>query len=414
MKLPWNRKYLVIGLHAAATFGAMYLLKLLLDAAAHIFGSLPDFGNDVKEFLGWLAGLFSPLVIAMIAAYLLDPAVDFFQRLYDKALKGRIDELKLKVTRRKRPEPEFRSRAAGAALAYFAFLSVLGLFVVWIAGKLNIEDDVASSMALAAQNSLASFVTAYAGLQKRLEEIDVLSFASQYLSQIIDAVGYFLQNLSTSLISSLSNAGGSILNFFLGLILAFYLLSGKEKLLSGAAKVAKVLLPAKMRRSVSSVASDIHHVLMGYMRGIFTDVLIVAVMISVYLSIIKVEFAIALGVITGLANIVPYFGAFFGLLLSVLVALLSGDPWKALYAGIGIFVLQQIDGMIINPRVVANSVELSPIAVIVALSVAGSLFGIAGMILAAPACAILKLFAMRFIEYKKREKALAEFGEPGA
>jgi predicted PurR-regulated permease PerM len=410
MRLPWNRKYLIIGFHVAVAFGAIYLIKLLLDGAAHIAGSLPAFGQDVTGFFGWLGKLFSPLVIALIISYLLDPAVDFFQKIYDKALAGRIGCLKKKLPFKKKPVSEFKSRSAGVALAFLVLFAVLGLFVTWVARSLNLKGDTVDSLAAAAQTGITNFMALYAGLQEMLAEVEALSFIAKYLNDAIDAVGYFIQNLATGLISSISDAGGNILNFFLGLILAFYLMSGKGRILHGIASLARIFLPQRMRRVISRTAGDIDHVLTGYIRGMLTDVLIVAIMISVYLLIIRVDFAVILGIITGLANIIPYFGAFFGLIFSVLVALLSGDPWKALYAGIGIFVLQQVDGMIINPRILGNSVELSPIAVIIALSVAGTLFGITGMILAAPACAVLKVFAMRYIEHRRVKKALKELG----
>jgi predicted PurR-regulated permease PerM len=408
MKLPWNRKYLVVCFHVVATFGAIYLLKLLLDGAAHIAVSLPDFGNGVKKVLSWIVGLFSPLVIALVVAYLLDPAVDRLQKFYEWGIEGKIKAVRARLRLKGKPKPEFKSRAPGTALAYLLLVAILGFTIVWIATRLNIQKDFSASLIAAAQNSLSQFTTAYADLKARLDEIDALSFASKYLQQIFDSIETFTKGFFSGIISNLSNAGGSIVDFALGMILAFYLSSGKYSLLHGVKSVARVFVPSKPRKRISRLAIDIDHVLTGYIRGMLIDVMIVAVMISLYLSLIHVQFAVLLGAITGLANIVPYFGAFFGLLLSSLVALLSGDPWKALQTAIGILVLQQIDGMIINPRIVANSVEINPILVILALSIGGSLFGITGMILAVPVCAILKNFALRFFKAKREEKALDE------
>ena len=89
--------------------------------------------------------------------------------------------------------------------------------------------------------------------------------------------------------------------------------------------------------------------------------------------------------------------------MSVTAALISGEPLKAVYAAVGVIVLQQIDAVYINPKVVGKHVELSPLLVILALSVGSSLYGLAGMILAVPVCAIVKMFLMRYIEYRSEQ-----------
>ncbi|MDR1537419.1 MAG: AI-2E family transporter [Clostridiales bacterium] len=410
MKFPWNRNYLIIGFHAALAFAAMYLLKILLDGAAYIFTSLPDFFDGVGGFFKWLLSLFTPLIIAVVISYLLDPLVDFFQSVYDKVKsKVHFNFKFLKKRKRKREEgmikdAKFKSRTAGTAIVYLLIFSALGLLVSWIVRKFNVENNILSFLIQSVQSSRSQFTASYRGFEERLMDLDLLSFITDYLTKAIDSVGLMLQNLATGVLTSLTSAGGSILNFFLGLILAFYIMSGKEKIFHGINDLLTVFLPAGIRSKIIRVTGDVHHVLIGYIRGTLTDVLIVSIMISGYLYIIDVDFALIIGVFTGLANIIPYFGAFLGLILSVVVAFLSGDPLKALYAGIGVFILQQIDGMVINPRVVGKNVELSPIAVIVALSAAGSLFGVLGMILAAPVCAILKLFFTRYVEYRKLEK----------
>ncbi|MDR2649195.1 MAG: AI-2E family transporter, partial [Clostridiales bacterium] len=180
----------------------------------------------------------------------------------------------------------------------------------------------------------------------------------------------------------------------------------------GLREIARLFLPYGLRTGARRVVGDMHSVFSGYIRGQLTDALIMAVLISVLLSVIGVDFAIVIGIFTGFSNIIPYFGAIIGFLLSVIVALISGEPIKALYAAIGVLVLQQIDAVFINPKVVGKNVELSPLLVILALSAGGTLFGMPGMILAVPVCAIAKMFLTRYIEYRREQiinrKALNE------
>ncbi|MDR3240068.1 MAG: AI-2E family transporter [Clostridiales bacterium] len=394
VKLPWNQKYLVIGFHALAMFGAMYALKLLLDGAAYILASLPDFLQNAAAFFGWLFDAFSPLLIGLVIAYLLDPAVDFFQNAYDgqKIFLGRSAQKKPAL---------FKRRTAGTILTVLTAILVMAAFIGWTAHKLHVQRDFLSALADAADKSRNQFSETYTGFQVKLREIGLLQFLSGYLTQIINSVALFLQSLISGALASLTSAGSSIVHFAFGLLVAFYLMRSKVELLHGLNDLIAVFLPGRFRKRLRNAVGDVHHILYGYIRGQLIDALIMALLISCWLSIIGVDFAVIIGVFTGFSNIIPYFGAFFGLLLSVAVAFLSGDPMKAVYAGVGVLVLQQIDGMVINPRIVGKNVELSPLCVILALSAASSLFGIAGMILAVPVCAIAKLFLARYIAYKK-------------
>lgn len=111
----------------------------------------------------------------------------------------------------------------------------------------------------------------------------------------------------------------------------------------------------------------------GYIRGQFTDGIIMSVIISVVLGIMGIKFPLIIGIISGLSNIIPYFGALIGFLLSVFMALVNGDVSKAVIVGIVIIVLQQIDGYVISPKVLEHSVKLNPVVIIIALAVGGKL-----------------------------------------
>ena len=125
-----------------------------------------------------------------------------------------------------------------------------------------------------------------------------------------------------------------------------------------------------------------------------------AILISVSFSIVGIDYAVIIGLISGFSNLIPYIGAVVAFILSVSVGLLSGEPIMALYAAIIVLVLQQIDSVFIVPKVVGKSVDLHPVLVLLALSVFGTLFGIVGMIFAVPITAIIKLFLVR-LYYKK-------------
>ena len=144
-------------------------------------------------------------------------------------------------------------------------------------------------------------------------------------------------------------------------------------------------------------------VLSGYIRGQLTDSLIMGVLIGISVAIIGIDFPIIIGMIAGIANVIPYFGPIIGMIPAALMGLISDNPMKALYACITLLILQQIDGAIIAPKVVGESVDVHPVAVVVSILIGGSLFGLLGMLVAVPIAALVKLLLIRFMERNTEE-----------
>ncbi|HNU81001.1 MAG TPA: AI-2E family transporter, partial [Bacillota bacterium] len=142
-----------------------------------------------------------------------------------------------------------------------------------------------------------------------------------------------------------------------------------------------------------------------FIRGQLLAALIVGILSSIGLSIIRLDFAILIGMTAGIANIIPYFGPILGSVPAVIVGLLSGNPVKALLAIIVLVAVQQIDGTLISPRIVGSSVGLHPVFVMLSMIIGGSYLGLLGMLIAVPIAAIIKMFLVRWMENKKNIEA---------
>ena len=125
---------------------------------------------------------------------------------------------------------------------------------------------------------------------------------------------------------------------------------------------------------------------------------------SSLLTILRIPFAAVIGIITGFTNIIPYLGALVGLLLSAGAAILDGNIGRAAAAVVVMLILQQIDSIVIAPRLVGERVSLSPAAVIASLGIAGNLFGLWGMVFAVPSAALIKIFSLRLIKKLDRKR----------
>jgi len=122
------------------------------------------------------------------------------------------------------------------------------------------------------------------------------------------------------------------------------------------------------------------------------------------MSILGVKYAILLGFMIGLFNLIPYLGAIIAVVIAGLITLLTGGIYQAIWMLVVVIILQQIDANIINPKIIGNSLQISPILIIFSVTLIGSYFGIMGMFLAVPIVAVIKLMISDFIKYKENTK----------
>ncbi|MDR2648632.1 MAG: hypothetical protein LBB94_02790, partial [Clostridiales bacterium] len=229
MKWFWEKRYALICLYVIATFVIIYVIKLLLDGAAYFLGVFPAFLNGVGETAGWLTELFAPLIMALIIAYLLDPAVDFFQRFYDGAAVERLERL-FKKRGKVKPSSAYKNRIAGTALTYLTVFLIIGVLIGWLAHKLNLRDDYLTGLSEAVAKARNQFSETYTGFQISLLDLGLLENLKEYLDRIINGVSLFMQSAAESVLNAISSTGENILNLLMGLIMAFYILSGKERI----------------------------------------------------------------------------------------------------------------------------------------------------------------------------------------
>jgi predicted PurR-regulated permease PerM len=143
----------------------------------------------------------------------------------------------------------------------------------------------------------------------------------------------------------------------------------------------------------------------GYFRGQATDAAIVGVLAGIALSIVGVPYAPVVGLLTGLGNLIPYVGGPVGY-ASIVVVCFADQLWGPMIAGIiAMSVVMFVDGNIINPRVLSNSVEVHPILVIIALIAGAAVGGIAGMLVAVPVAAWLKIQLDRWMDANEAKVA---------
>lgn len=388
MKLPWDKEYLKISFHVIFTIIVIYVLSILIK-------NIYMFNEVAGQIISFITTILSPLIIALVFSYIVNPVVEIFHN------KTQILWDKIPFKNHKEDDPRFKVRTRGTLLTYITIFAVIGIIVKMLIAKIGSAD--ANMFANMINASIQEFSDLITFIYVKLEEFGFLqnvngSSAQQWIATATTTVTNYVMGLA----NSFSKVGSGVLNTFIGLTISFYLLVEKERILYYCNDAIDVFFKNDTAKKIKGVFTDMNNTFSGYIGGQITDAIIMATLISISFSIVGINYALVIGIVSGFSNLIPYVGAIVAFILAVGVGLLSGTPIKALYAAIIVLVLQQIDSIFIVPRVVGKSVELHPVLVLLSLSIFGSLFGLFGMVVAVPVTALIKLFITRWY-IKKRE-----------
>jgi predicted PurR-regulated permease PerM len=189
---------------------------------------------------------------------------------------------------------------------------------------------------------------------------------------------------------------GTITTLFdvvLAMIIAYYLIKDaeffKESFLS--------LTPRRWRNGMVGTGREINLILSNFIQGQLLTALIVGTMEMAGLSIVRVKYPLILGVIGGIANIIPYFGPILGAIPAVAIAIID-SPTKALWTVLVFVIIQQIDNAFISPKIIEGKLGLHPVTTILAVLIGGEFAGIFGMLVSVPIAAIIKVIFKRAVE----------------
>ena len=344
------------------------------------------------------------LIIGIIFAYVIDPIVNFLER---KGIK----------------------RPFGVIIVYITTLIVFAILLVTVIPKTITEitnllaslppmiDSMSRGLTkffykLAEDYNInlpPSFLNMLSGTTDGVSKYAKLVTNSQdpltnMFNSFSNAITNILDNVQKSALDSLRSVVvklyglvTSTLKIVLVLIFSFYFSIGKEKYL----KSFKKSIPNKYREDVNYLAVRINTSLQQFIRGRLLLALFVGFLTMIYLLILRVDFAIVIGMITCIADIIPYIGPFLGFVPAVLFAFMDA-PLKALWVSILFIIIQWAENNILAPKLIGDSTGLNPLAVLISIIIGGGIFGIWGMVVSVPLVSII-LILLDFFKLKYNE-----------
>lgn len=201
-------------------------------------------------------------------------------------------------------------------------------------------------------------------------------------------------------IQGLVGATNMIFDAFVTFVVSIYMLLERSDIKSFLHNLSKAIFDKKTNETISKYYNKSNEIFFTFITSQIIDAFIVGIVTSIVMNLMNVKYAMLLGFVIGLFNIIPYFGAIVAVIIAISITFFSGGLVQGLWVAVVITALQQVDANIINPRILGTSLDLSPILVIFSVTCGGKYFGPLGMFLGVPVCAFIKLILIDLVNYK--------------
>ncbi|WP_373887459.1 AI-2E family transporter [Desulfosporosinus nitroreducens] len=375
----WNRKYTTIAMYSFIVIASSILFFLVMSGL----------DNFTRVLAGYLSALY-PFIYGFVIAYLVNFLLNFFKKQL-----GKIPSMK------KIKEPWFH--ILSLFLAYLVSSFFVYLFLAFIFPQL-----VASITGLV--RNIPEYVRSTTEYIKYLSD-DILlpSEVVNFINKRLDELAVFISNVAEDLVpialSFLRNTALSVWNVFLGIIISIYLLAEKEQFISLAKKLNYSVFSVKNADKVLEILRRSQIIFSRFLGGKILDSLIIGLLAFIILTIVDMPYTLLVTFIITVTNIIPFFGPFIGAVPSVIIIFFE-SPIMAFWFLIIIFILQQLDGNVIGPKILGDSLGISSFWILFAILIGGKFFGFIGLIIGVPLFVLIYSIIKEIVEARLKAKGL--------
>ena len=367
-----------------------WMYWFLLGLAVIVIYKILDNFSAISETIGNFFNVITPFLSGALLAYLLYIPASRIEKTF---LKNRNKFLKRKA------------RGISVLLTYILTILLIILLV-------NVIFPVIT-------NSIIELISNFQGYWNsainRLNSLPEDSFLkSKVVSDIVKSVGNGIQNVDlkqyldpnkiTAYVKSVLGVATGIFDVFVTIVVSVYILLQRGAIVKFFEKLGLAIFDENACTQIGKYVDSSNRVFFKFISGQLIDAIIVGILVTIAMSILGVKYAALLGFMVGLFNIIPYFGAIIAVVISVIITIITGGLSQAIIMAVVVILLQQIDSNIINPKIIGNSLEISPLLVIFAVTVGGAYFGVLGMFLSVPVIAVLKIIINDYLEFKIKKK----------
>lgn len=390
MKKILDAKYIKIALYTLFVIVAAILTYRISSNTDNII-------PNVHAYLKSVLGIFSPILYGLLIAYLMNPAVAFFERNLIRWTRS-TSHVNIK-----------RLRVLSIIIVYLCLFGTVFLTIRFLVPQ--ILDNIKVLF-----NNLPTYVDEFQKMLYKLQLSinDALAYPdfSQFVNEIINPAQVrelinpkSLQTVFDKLVTSTMSFTGTLLNLVIGFVISVYAIMQKETFINGSKRTIYAIFKDSTANKIIDVANEAHTTIIKFFVGKSLDSLIIGVICFIGLSILKNPYALLLSFIVGIFNMIPYFGPVIGAIPAVILTLFEGVG-PAIIVGIFIFFLQQFDGLILGPKILGDSIGITPFWIISAITIGGALAGPLGMFFASPILAVILSMVNRWIDKRLDTKQI--------
>ena len=345
----------------------------------------------ISGFLGDALGAVTPIIAGLSIAYVLNILMSFYERHYFPMFS---DKKFIKVSRRP-------VCLTGAVLTLFGIIAlIVGLVLPELVSCVSF---IISEIPPLIQRILKSEWAAEllpADIIVKLSSIDWMS----NISKIVDTIGSGIGGAVGAVVSAVTSVVSVVITVFISIIFSVYLLSSKDTLKNQSRRLIKNYLPRSYTSRTMHVIRVLNDCFRRYIVGQCLEAVILGILCTVGMLIFRFPYSGMIGALIGFTALIPVAGAFIGAGVGALM-ILTVSPIKALLFIVFIIVLQQIETNLIYPRVVGTSIGLPALWVLAAVTVAGGLFGVFGMLVGVPIAAAVYRLLREGLHNRERLRA---------
>lgn len=362
--------------------GKKWLYWFLLGVAIIVvYKALDNFG-DVIETIKKFYDIITPFFAGIFISYLLYMPCRKIESIFVKS--------KLK----------FVSKKARSLSILTVYLIVIILLMILINFILPVVFESVIDLINNIQNYYEIAINNYNNLPNdNILKSDAVNDVIQNI-QNLDIKQYFqLEKLLAYVISAIDAITG-VFSLFVAIIVSVYMLAERAQILNSLKRLAEAVFKEKTYKNIGKYFNNSNEIFFKFIASQFLDAIIVGILATIAMSIMGIKYAPLLGFLIGLSNMIPCIGAIVATVIAAIITLITGGLSQAVWMLIVVIILQQMDAHIINPKIIGQSLKISPLLVIFAITVGGSYFGILGMFLSVPAIAVVRILIEDYIDYK--------------
>lgn len=353
---------------------------IIISYIALVIFALVNF-SKILAFLGKVISIFSPFLLGIILAFVLNVLNNFIE----KKIFGKIKPSKI-WNKIKRP----LCITLSLILVFLTIFFVMNLLIPQLKNSASLFTD-----------TLPAYKEDIIGILNKFDvDESTVNKVGEYLDNFGKVITDYIKGNSKDVITVTTEVATSVVNIIskgiITLVFAIYMIAQKETLSRQINKVMKAYLKPKTINKIDTVGTLANKTFSNFVTGQCLEALIFGSLVFVGMLIFRFPYASTIGVLLGFTALIPIFGAFIGTAIGFILIMMV-SPVKAILFVVFIIVLQQIEGNLIYPRVVGKSIGLPGMWVLLSVTVGGSIGGILGMLIATPLCSLLYALFTRMI-----------------